>query len=433
MINSETIIFTKALFDEESRREIFDALRLEDFFTDESRRCFTYMRSAFATGTIFDEDFKQLIFQQYPSLIDPTQKRENASRAVQEQKKKSLRLQLDKMMKEYHHIIVDPATSVEEMAYYCKTLYETSSSMEGTANSPQSRLKGMENTVNHLQDRATGKIKTLKFHMPNLDFELIKGDLVIVAGRPGSGKTSICLDFARRSALAGQAAAFICLETDSNILRTRVLSQQSEIPFLKIYNKLNEFTKGDIEEFQRAVETIKNIPLYIHSKYNQTTVDIHRLCKYYKSKGVDVVYVDYLQKVAEDKRSRNRVEAVSKISSDLKSIALELDMVIVALAQLNRDSDNSHPRLSNLSGTSQIEKDASTVLIIDRPDSQTPPPARSYKDNHGGVIDMRGLVALIDGKSRDFLGGVNYFNYDFSYFKLLDRWYTGTPRTYRND
>lgn len=433
ILNSETIIFTKALFDEESRKEIFDSLLFDDFLTQEAMECFTYMHSAFTTGTIFDEDFKQIVFQKYPHLIDPTKKMENVVHAIQEQKKKSLRIKLDKMFQKYHHVIMDPATSIEEMGYYCKTLYETSSSMAGTTKSPHSRIKGLDDTLNHLQDRASGKIQKLSFNMPNLNFELLKGDLVIVAGRPGSGKTSICLDFARRSALAGQASAFICLETDSKILRTRVISQQSGIEFLKIYNNLNEFTHADLTSFQLAVKTLKEIPLYIHSDYQQSIIDITRLCKFYKNKGVEVIYIDYLQKIAEDRRSRNRVEAVSKISSDLKNIALELDIVIVALAQLNRDSDNSHPRLSNLSGTSQIEKDASTVLIIDRPDSQSPPPQRNYKDNRGGNIDMRGLIALIDGKSRDFLGGVNYFNYDFSRFVLLDRWYPGTPRIMRGN
>lgn len=433
MINSQGIIFSNALLNDKMRKEIFSEISQDDFIVREALECYYNLASAFESGTIFDLEFKESMMMIHTTVIDPTidSTVDEIKHAIKEQKKKVLRSRLADKMGKYRDAICDPAISIEEMQNYCKDIYDlASSATELTASTP-TKAENITSSLKRMEDIKAGRIKYLSFNMPGLDHvKFIPGDLVVLAGRASSGKTAIALDFCRMSAIAGQSTAFICVESDSDVLYWRTYSQHSMLPFDRIAEGGKDFTTGEWNTFMKSVEEIKNMPMLIESHYKKTVHDIYRICKRLKKQGVEIIYIDYLQKILENPHSRSRHEAVAEISSELKNIALELDIVLVALTQLNRGSDQSTPGLSNLAESSRIEQDASVVLIIDRPDAVNPPPKRNYSFR-GGNIDMKGLIALIIAKSRNGKTGIGFFEYEFSCLKLLKQW-TGDPRVLRN-
>ena len=203
-------------------------------------------------------------------------------------------------------------------------------------------------------------------------------DLIVLAARPSVGKTAFALNLARSAALhptKPTPVVFFSLEMSSGQLVQRILSAESEIWLEKI-------TRGKLEEhemkqlYKRGIERLSNAPIYIDDTAALNIFELRAKCRRLKNKhNIGLIIIDYLQLMSGggDNKNGNREQEISKISRDLKGLAKELKVPIIALSQLSREVEKRKegakiPQLSDLRESGAIEQDADMVMFLYRPE-----------------------------------------------------------------
>jgi replicative DNA helicase len=221
-------------------------------------------------------------------------------------------------------------------------------------------------------------------------------DLIILAGRPGMGKTSLATNMAFHATRAyvqdmesgadhsrGAPVLFFSLEMAAQQLSARILSEQTEIEMWKIRN--GKFAESEWEKFVLTMQELSTLPLYIDDTGGISIAQIAaRARRLKREKKIGCVIIDHIQLVAPSRRAENRVQEITEISKGLKILAKDLDVPVIALSQLSRgvDSrDDKRPVLSDLRESGSIEQDADVVMFVYReeyylksrePDAGTP-------------------------------------------------------------
>jgi replicative DNA helicase len=198
-----------------------------------------------------------------------------------------------------------------------------------------------------------------------------KSDLVILAARPGVGKTSLALNVAVNAAKRyGQRVAFFSLEMSGEQLVQRLLSAETGINQQKL--RLGEIGDEEWPMLMEAAGVLSETLLFIDDTPAVSALELRTKARRLQAEhGLDMVIVDYLQLMRSDARSENRVQEISYISRALKSLARELEVPLIALSQLSRavESRSDHkPVLSDLRESGAIEQDADIVMFIYRED-----------------------------------------------------------------
>lgn len=232
-----------------------------------------------------------------------------------------------------------------------------------------------------------GKLSGISTGLSDLDNMmggLQPSDLIILAGRPAMGKTSLATNIGFNIAklyqsekqqdgsiktINGGIVGFFSLEMSADQLATRMIAEQAEIPSYKI-------RRGDIldEEFTRIADTARlmhSMPFYIDQTGGLSIAQLAaRARRLKRQKGLDVLIIDYLQLlVGSSKRGDNRVQEMTEITTSLKALAKELNVPVIALSQLSRQvetRDDKRPQLSDLRESGSIEQDADMVLFVYR-------------------------------------------------------------------
>jgi replicative DNA helicase len=203
-------------------------------------------------------------------------------------------------------------------------------------------------------------------------------DLIILAARPSVGKTAFALNLARNAALhptKPTPVALFSLEMSSSQLVQRILSAESEIWLEKI-------ARGKMEEhemqqlYKKGIQRLSTAPIFIDDTAALNIFELRAKCRRLKSKhNVGLIIIDYLQLMsgASENRNSNREQEISTISRNLKSLAKELQVPIIALSQLSREVEkrkegNKIPQLSDLRESGAIEQDADMVMFLYRPE-----------------------------------------------------------------
>ena len=203
-------------------------------------------------------------------------------------------------------------------------------------------------------------------------------DLIVLAARPSVGKTAFALNLARSAALhptKPTPVVFFSLEMSSSQLVQRILSAESEIWLEKI-------SRGKLEEhemkqlYKRGIERLSNAPIYIDDTAALNIFELRAKCRRLKNKhDIGLIIIDYLQLMSGggDNKNGNREQEISKISRDLKGLAKELKVPIIALSQLSREVEKRKegakiPQLSDLRESGAIEQDADMVMFLYRPE-----------------------------------------------------------------
>ncbi|HEY1606536.1 MAG TPA: replicative DNA helicase [Allosphingosinicella sp.] len=257
-------------------------------------------------------------------------------------------------------------------------------------------------------------------------------DLVIIAGRPGMGKSSLATNIGFNAAQrlvrdledgiaadksAGAAVAIFNLEMSADQLATRILAEQSGISSENL--RMGKISQQDFRNLARAAADLEGLPLYIDDTPALTIAALRtRARRLKRQKGIGLVIVDYLQLLQGTGRngSDNRVQEISEISRGLKSLAKELNVPVVALAQLSRaveQREDKRPQLSDLRESGSIEQDADIVLFIYREEYYVAArePKRPIDGDDAKVFDAHaewardmervyGMAELIVGKQR---------------------------------
>ncbi|MDU8913333.1 replicative DNA helicase [Aestuariicoccus sp. MJ-SS9] len=212
---------------------------------------------------------------------------------------------------------------------------------------------------------------------------LHKSDLLILAGRPSMGKTSLATNIAfniakaykrgtrpdgSEGAIEGGVVGFYSLEMSAEQLAARILSEAAEVPSEQI--RRGDMTEAEFRRFVDAAKSLEACPLYIDDTpalpISQLAARARRLKR---THGLDVLIVDYLQLVRPATAKDSRVNEVSEITQGLKAIAKELDIPVIALSQLSRQVENredKRPQLSDLRESGSIEQDADVVMFVFR-------------------------------------------------------------------
>ena len=198
-------------------------------------------------------------------------------------------------------------------------------------------------------------------------------DLIIIAARPGMGKTAFTLSLAKNAAEQGKAVAVFSLEMASVQLVQRLISMEAEIPGSKLRNgQLN--TEYEWPKLHKAVEKLADIPIFIDDTPAINIFELRAKCRRLKQNSdIQMIVIDYLQLMsgAPTDKGGNREQEISSISRALKGLAKELNVPVIALSQLSRAVESrggeKRPMLSDLRESGAIEQDADIVTFIYRP------------------------------------------------------------------
>lgn len=202
---------------------------------------------------------------------------------------------------------------------------------------------------------------------------LHKSDLIILAGRPSMGKTSLGLNIAFNAARAhmlgkpeGAKVLFFSLEMSSEQLATRILGQEANIPSDRI--RRGALSSADMQFLERTRDQIAGIPLFVDDSAALTLATLRSKARRMKrQENIGLIIIDYLQLLSGN--AENRVQELSALTRGLKSIAKELNVPVIAASQLSRaveQREDKHPQLSDLRESGTIEQDADIVIFIYR-------------------------------------------------------------------
>ncbi|MFN8309281.1 MAG: replicative DNA helicase [Chitinophagales bacterium] len=228
-----------------------------------------------------------------------------------------------------------------------------------------------------------------------------KSDLIIVAARPGMGKTAFTLALARNSSVDHKKpVAIFSLEMSSNQLVQRLISMESEIPAEKI--RRGNLEKHEFHQLTTKIDSLRAAQLFIDDTPGINIFELRSKCRKLKQKhDIGMIIIDYLQLMSgtnEGKAGGNREQEISQISRSLKGLAKELNVPVIALSQLSRAPEtrggNKKPILSDLRESGAIEQDADIVIFL-------------YRAEYYGILqdeegrDTKGLAEIIIAKHRN--------------------------------
>ncbi|UCH51674.1 MAG: replicative DNA helicase [Chloroflexota bacterium] len=234
-------------------------------------------------------------------------------------------------------------------------------------------------------------------------------DLIITAGRPSMGKSSLALNIARNAAVEhGACVALFSLEMARESLVLRLLSSESGINLRQV--RLGLHAETDEKRIMDATGILSEAPIYIDDSPQLRVVEMRsRARRLHYEHGINLIIVDYLQLMQGDGRGENRVQEISYISRSLKAIARELDVPVIAVSQLSRAVEwrASHkPQLSDLRESGSIEQDADVVLFIYR-DELYYPSQKEWEDVHPGEAYPPAAEVIIAKHRNGPIGQIN--------------------------
>jgi replicative DNA helicase len=238
-----------------------------------------------------------------------------------------------------------------------------------------------------------GEISGIRTGFTDLDTltsGLQKSDLVIVAARPSVGKTSLALNFAEHAAVQeGKSIGVFSLEMSKEQLVLRLLSSVANIDSQRLRTGFLE--EMDFTRLAPAMNALAEAPVYIDDTPNISTMELRTKARRLQAEsGLDLIIVDYLQLMQSSStmRDTNRVQEVSEITRGLKALARELQVPVIALSQLSRQTEmreSKEPRLSDLRESGSIEQDADLVMFLWREKER----GGEDEDPEGEVINLR--------------------------------------------
>ena len=241
----------------------------------------------------------------------------------------------------------------------------------------------------------TGLIK-----LDRLTNGLQKSDLIVLAARPGMGKTSLAMNIVENAALNNdKVCAVFSLEMPEIQIIQRLLCGYANVSMANALAGGHKLTPNDWKKLTKAAERLRKSRIYIDDSSRVTPTEILSKCRRIKSKNngqLDLVMIDYIQLMSNGKQNsdQNRTQEVADITRELKIMAKELDVPVLALSQLRR-MQTKEPQLSDLRESGAIEQDADIVMFINRPDVTATP-----EEMEKGKI-VKGMADLIIAKHRN--------------------------------
>jgi replicative DNA helicase len=415
-----------------------ELLNPEDFFKEEHRNLFRFVRDLIAEGytesqlneiSFKDELEKRGLLEKVGGenyllllieyALENYEKFESACKIV---KDKSLLRRIVRVGKRINELVEetpDPELLIETLEKEVFSLSE-----DRVTNSLVHVGEVIPEIISQIEELASRRevvtgLPTGFFQLDQMTSGLQQSDLIILAARPSMGKTAFALSIAYNVAVReGKTVAFFSLEMSKEQLVLRLLSFISHIPLYDL--RLGKLTEEQKELLEEATKILSQMPIYIDDTPSLSITDLRvKALRMKKEKDVQLIIVDYLQLLRGIRKYSSRQEEVADISRSLKNLAKELDIPVIALAQLSRQVEqrsDKRPQLADLRESGSIEQDADTVIFLYRPEyylklkkKEVPP-------------DLKGKVEIIVAKQRQGPQGVveAYFIDKLSLFEPKD-------------
>jgi replicative DNA helicase len=454
-IEAEQALLGALLYDNGAYERISDALMAPHFYEPFHGRLYTAIEANIRRGQLADPTLLAEQFQRDPAfqelgavryladLVDrapPAAKAADYARAIYDL---ALRRELIRIGGEIVTTaeVGDPELTardqIEGAEQQLYSLAETGAASSGLVGLDVALVQAVEMAAEAYN--RDGGLSGLSTGISDLDAKLgglHPSDLIILASRPSMGKSSLCANIAfnvarryawepqpdgSRKTVNGGVVAFFALEMSAAQMAMRLLAEVSGVPSDKI--RKGEITAGEFGRIRDAATEIQEAPLYIDDtggiSISKLTARARRLKR---TTGLDLIVIDYVQLVTATVGSRpeNRVQEVSQITQSLKSLAKELNVPVIAAAQLSRQVENredKRPQLADLRESGSIEQDADVVMSIYRESyylsrSEPREGTQEHLDWQEKMDQIRHVAEIIIGKQRHGPIGTVKLHYD---------------------
>jgi replicative DNA helicase len=436
-IELEEVVLGALMIDNESLSDTIDSLQSEYFYKPDHQKIFEAIVNLFNNSKPVDiltvsEELKRLGFlESVGGMLYISQLTNNISSASNTEF--HARIIAEKFIKRSlisisNNIIGDAFNDTIDIFDLLNTAEEklftvTEGTLRKSYDKMSSLIKGALDNIEILRQKEDG-LSGVPSGFTKLDRVTSgwqKSDLIIVAARPGMGKTAFALTMARNIAINHQTPiGFFSLEMSSEQLVSRLIASEAQLPAQKL-------RKGDLKDFEMVqlhekIKELTDAQIYIDDTPALTIFELRaKARRLVKNHNVKVIIVDYLQLMSAGGNSGNREQEISTISRSLKGIAKELKIPVIALSQVNRGVESrtgtgsKRPMLSDLRESGAIEQDADIVTFIYRPEYY-----KIYEWDNGD--DSRGQGEIIIAKHRNgALENVRLkFTAEFAKFSDLD-------------
>lgn len=278
-------------------------------------------------------------------------------------------------------------------------------------------LKDLLADIAQRKDGTTEQGYMTGLHLIDSHFGCHDGDLIIIAGETSQGKSTLATTIARNMARRNIPVAYYSLEMSNKQLAARILAGESRVPAsTALYGKVSDAEYAAL--YDKGVGA-GQLPIYFDER-NKTTFT--KICasirRMVKTNSVKVVFIDYLQILANGGRLDSREQIIGDMARDLKRLAVELNICIVALSQMARSNDakSKEPTLSRMRGSGQIEEACDMALLVYRPAMYG---IKRY--NNGSTTEGTAKLILAKGRNVGLGAEVVKFNSELSYFEDFEQ------------
>ena len=425
-IEAEEALLGSALLSRDASSRLMEEIKSNDFYSPTNQTIFEAMKELFDSGKPIDTvTVSEVVFKDKKNttslktssiarLVDNVPSSANFERYIEIVQEQSNRRKLLKASSRIEllayatdkdiHNVMDEA----EQSIFSASDDAIGEGLIGVSDV----LDGAIERIEEIENQGTG-LSGLATHFADLDSTLAglqDGNLVVIAARPSMGKTSLAINIATNVSKEKKVTAFFSLEMTKEELVQRVLFSEAKVTS-------GDARKGQLgpEKWSRVVEAaskVNNMPLYFDDASVITVTDIRAKSRRLKaSKGLDLIVVDYLQ-LMQGLSGDNRQQEIAEISRNLKNLARELKVPILALSQLNRAAEareDKRPRLGDLRESGAIEQDADIVMMLYRDDYYNPATERPGVAEVNIVKHRSGSTGKVDLYfSREYTQFSNY-------------------------
>ena len=371
-LDAERTVIGSLLINCNACSEVFNKISSDDFFDPFLGKVFGIIKSEWEAGkevsivTVADkvgEEGASVILSELTNFAITSAVALQSADIVRE---KSILRKIAKASREVLDIVSDPTKNSQEAIEEAERIFMELSKYQSDDLIHISSV--IEEAVSRIEsDSLNGAGHNSGFEeLDNIIGGFRNGELIIVAARPSVGKTAFALNVAYRMAVNDVKAGIFSLEMSGIEIATRLISLETGIP---IYQLRAGQIKNIRENKLESLAYLQSLPIYVDDSSLVSTSQIRSILR--RHKDIGIIFVDYIQLMQSEKTVENRVAEVSKIARDLKCIAREFNIPVVAVSQLSRaveQRQDKRPQLSDLRESGAIEQEADVVLLMYRED-----------------------------------------------------------------
>lgn len=387
-LEAEQALLGCLLIDIDTQTDILDKLTEEDFYQESHQLIIGAMKAVFNARkpvdlvTLADELENENSLEKaggityITDLAKITPSAANYKSYLEIVKRDSVNRRLIRASQKIIENAMEGSDASDSVAYAEKLVFDISKKMDTSSLVDMREDDSYDRVLNKFEVISTDKnalrgVNTGFTKLDKITNGLQKSDFIVLAARPGVGKTTIGMNIIEHAALVdNKVCAVFSLEMPRIQLAQRLLCSYSRVSMSKAL--AGELSQSDWKKLWKASADLKKAKIYIDDSSKITPAEILSKCRRLKSRkeGLDIIMIDYIQLMGSGERrsEENRQQEIATITRNLKIMAKELDVPVLALSQLRRISSKEEPQLSDLRESGAIEQDADMVMFIHRPD-----------------------------------------------------------------